>query len=1206
MGKRSDYRYETAYQGGSQYGNLTHTIESQWDGSAFQDYRINWTGYYPNASTPYLVCLPAYTTRYRCPEMSQDGSCYADLAALPGAERNAYLLSSRLFLYDGAMYENGSTFTTPPTAGRLTGERVLVRWGDPDTFTIPKYSEMRYGNDVWGNRTTVTTYPEEGTLTAFYTTGERTTTTTYDPIYHTYPVQSVNDLGHVETAKYDYALGVPLVVTDTNHIPTSATYDAFGRIATLRKDGDGGNPATLSFSYVIPSAPFLNNPFYTQVTQKVDDLNTFTTRKYYNGLGQLLQTQAVNASVNGTPQDILTDMYYDTSGRVYRQSVPYPVTPGGYYHVRATGQPATYTSYDAFDRPMAVTATDGTLTSYFYQNITWNGLVYQETTVTDGNGHSTSSLSDTWGRAAKVTPPIGPGVVYNYDQLDRLLTTVRGGVTTITLTYDFAGRKIGMNDPDMGVWSYAYDAIGNLTRQEDAKGQVTCLYYDLHNRLKGKNYQGNTVCPPDPGANYTVWYTYDSTVGGNKGTGRRTGMSDPSGSTAWTYDGRGRVTGSLQTITGGGSYTTTWTYNSADLPVTMTYPSGETVSFDYNAQLLQEGLSGEATYLQNALYDEAGRLTSRPLNGGTLTQSYTYYGWTETLDGVGQGGRLEQILTSGLQNLQYTYDAVGNITEQQDIQNNETMNYSYDSLDRLTGVSGAINESYTYDPISGNLSSKGGAGLAYGDANHVHAATGYNGWLYTYDPNGNMVTRGQSGQTPYTLLYDAENRLVQVHTGNPSQPIAEYTYNGDGQMVKAVEEGRVTIYVGNYFEACLAGCPELAPTPAPTSTPTATPSATPSLTPTVTATPTVSRTPTSTSTITKTPTITQTPTKTATPSVTRTPTQTATVTRTATVTTTPTITRTPTVSTTPTRTGTPTTTATVTKTPTVTNTPTRTPTSTATATPTNTSAVSPTPTSTSASFPLTGILDNFNRSNGAIGSNWGGSTSGYSISSNQLDVSGGGEIYWKNNQFGASQEVYVKFVTLDTSGAEQDLLLKSQSNTGYTSGVVEVWYSHSGQKVQVWTYTSSQGWVQRGADISVTFANGDIFGARATAAGQVSVYKNGILQGTRDITAWPYYASGGYIGLWFDQAGAALLDDFGGGTMPGSSLPGVHVKASLVKVSHGEKAYHKAQRLLQAPPAGQVWRSYYFQGAARLALRVQVNGVGKAIRILPGFLSSAP
>ena len=39
------------------------------------------------------------------------------------------------------------------------------------------------------------------------------------------------------------------------------------------------------------------------------------------------------------------------------------------------------------------------------------------------------------------------------------------------------------------------------------------------------------------------------------------------------------------------SYTTSWTYNSADLPVTMIYPNGETVNFSYNAQMLLQGLS---------------------------------------------------------------------------------------------------------------------------------------------------------------------------------------------------------------------------------------------------------------------------------------------------------------------------------------------------------------------------------------------------------------------------------------------------------------------------------------------------------------------------------------------------------------------------------------------------------------------------------------
>jgi hypothetical protein len=112
-----------------------------------------------------------------------------------------------------------------------------------------------------------------------------------------------------------------------------------------------------------------------------------------------------------------------------------------------------------------------------------------------------------------------------------------------------------------------------------------------------------------------------------------------------------------------------------------------------------------------------------------------------------------------------------------------------------------------------------------------------------------------------------------------------------------------------------------------------------------------------------------------------------------------------------------------------------------------------------------------------------------------------------------------------------DLLLKSQSNSTYTNGVLEVWYDPVNQRVQVWTYSSAQGWVLRGADIPVTLVNGDQFGARATATGQVQVYRNGMLLGTRDVSAWTYAASGGYIGLWFLYSTNAFVDDFGGGTV---------------------------------------------------------------------------
>jgi len=45
-----------------------------------------------------------------------------------------------------------------------------------------------------------------------------------------------------------------------------------------------------------------------------------------------------------------------------------------------------------------------------------------------------------------------------------------------------------------------------------------------------------------------------------------------------------------------------------------------------------------------------------------------------------------------------------------------------------------------------------------------------------------------------------------------------------------------------------------------------------------------------------------------------------------------------------------------------------------------------------------------------------------------------------------------------------------------------VWYDPVNHRVQVWTFTTAQGWVQRGADVPVTFVSGDQFGAAERSA----------------------------------------------------------------------------------------------------------------------------
>ena len=72
--------------------------------------------------------------------------------------------------------------------------------------------------------------------------------------------------------------------------------------------------------------------------------------------------------------------------------------------------------------------------------------------------------------------------------------TASAGSTT--MQYDLLGRKTEMNDPDLGLWTYAYDRQSHITRQTDARGKTTCLYYEWTLfRLVAKHFRTDTSCP---------------------------------------------------------------------------------------------------------------------------------------------------------------------------------------------------------------------------------------------------------------------------------------------------------------------------------------------------------------------------------------------------------------------------------------------------------------------------------------------------------------------------------------------------------------------------------------------------------------------------------------------------------------------------------------------------------------------------------------
>jgi YD repeat-containing protein len=244
-----------------------------------------------------------------------------------------------------------------------------------------------------------------------------------------------------------------------------------------------------------------------------------------------------------------------------RQSVPYTVTNGSGFQTLNLNRFSTYTLYDPLGRTLAITDIAGVAVHYVYKDL--------ETRLKNGMGNTTRTLYDIWGRVTQAIPlngdnnnsPAGPAISYYYDDLDRLTTVWQGTTISTTLTYDYAGRKTQMRDPDMGTWNYAYDYLGNLTQQADARGCVTTLAYDLLNRLTQKSFSG--TC-----SGQVVSYYYDE---GTFGKGQRTHMTDASGQTVWSYDARGQLMLETKTINGS-IFATEWHYNSAGMLEYMATP----------------------------------------------------------------------------------------------------------------------------------------------------------------------------------------------------------------------------------------------------------------------------------------------------------------------------------------------------------------------------------------------------------------------------------------------------------------------------------------------------------------------------------------------------------------------------------------------------------------------------------------------------------
>jgi len=514
-------------------------------------------------------------------------------------------------------------------------------------MTTPIYS-------IYGHETTKTQWLNTGpsnptTTNSYYDTGE---------LY-----QNVDPIGHTTSTYYctgsspttipctasTYLGALPTVVSNALNQQTSFTYRTdTGQKLTVTDP----NSQTTTYSYINPSTGV--DDYLNRLTS-IQYPNTGLTSVQYNDTGQIgvTVTQKITSSLNKQTQAIVDGLgrmsetillsdpsgatytltTYDALGRKYQVWNPTRCTPTTTPCSGETTWGITTYNYDAISReileipPDGTSTTDNLKTSYSGNN----------TTVTDEAGNIRTTTSDALGRLTQVSEgSVGYITDYFYDALSDLTCVEQHGGATGTgcsspgsddatspwrvrrFTYDSLARLLTAKNPETGTITYGYNLDSVLTTKTDNRGMTVTYTPESLHRLSQKTYSNG-----EP----TKSFTYDScALGGSYCIGRRTSMTDASGSSSWAFDSMGRVLKEQQTI-GTITKTTSETYNLDGSLAATTYPSGAVVTVTPGGA----GLPLAETDTTNSI-DYAKSLVYAP----TSQLSTALYGYTSGYAGIAQ------------------------------------------------------------------------------------------------------------------------------------------------------------------------------------------------------------------------------------------------------------------------------------------------------------------------------------------------------------------------------------------------------------------------------------------------------------------------------------------------------------------------------------------------------------------------------------------
>ena len=669
-------------------------------------------------------------------------------------------LGAKAFTYDANGFVasqtdfNGTVTTFVRDAGGLETSRTeafgtaLAR-----TITTAWHSRFRLPIKITApNRIITLTYDNSGNLTKQTVTAgadSRTSTFSYNSVGQVLTVDGARtDVNDVSQYAYDKQ-GNLITVTDAlGHVTQVTAYNANGQPVSI-KDANG-LVKTLAYDA------------RGRVTST--QIGTEVTAYAYDAVGQITKTTAANGST--------ITLNYDDAHRLVKVTdqlgnhLNYSLDAMDnrikeeVYDPKSNLTHSLTSQFDSLNRLAAKIGAEGQTSSYRYDDND------NPVSLTDPLNNKTALSYDALNRLVSSVDPLGKVTKSTYDSNDNLLSVTDPLTHKTGYGYDGLGNALTINSPDTGVTTRSVDDAGNKIETVDARGEKTSYKYDALNRI-------STI---KSGNNQTISFAYDQ---GTNGIGHLTQMSDPNGTTRWTYDNHGRIN-SKTFVVGTLSLVTRYGYDADGQLKTMTYPSGNIV---------------QATY-QNGL------VTALDSNGKSLISSVTYQPFGAPAEWIFANGikttrdfDLDGRMTAydlGDRSRQLSYDVAGRITGYQDTDMNHNQNFTYDVLSRLVNFSTPSSQiDYQYDANSNRTNKTSGTisdDLTLDSAsNRLLGITENNNPIktYQYDAAGNIISDGS-----YQFTYDGRGRLLNA-TG--SFGTEQYHINGLGQRVAKVKGNAVDL-----------------------------------------------------------------------------------------------------------------------------------------------------------------------------------------------------------------------------------------------------------------------------------------------------------------------------------------------------------------------------------------------------------------------------